>query len=447
MDGIVSSEYGTREVTAAVVTAYHKGIDIATNMILDICGGQPSQICKTGKCCFAEHTINFPVSYFKQRVGFDIDKADMIKILSNLNCKVADKGDILEITPPSYREDIEGIHDITEELVRVYGFEKLPAVSVKAEGVNIQIDTATVKKLQLPHVLANRGLTEVYTWSFMSDKKEFDNTNSIKVVNPIASDLNVMRKSIIPNLLDGIKGNLARSIQTSNLFELGPVFYGNNPGEQHLFISGVRQGPSAFKDWSNNGQNADVYDVKNDVFAICRLFDIDTDKLRYDTENLPSYLNPYKSAAVIFANKVIGYFGEVHPLTLKKFGIKHTSVVCFELNVDELYMPKNKKSCAKKRLVISDLQPISRDFAFIFDIDVKAADILKAVKKASPELISSVRIFDIYTGEKLAENKKSVAINIVIVPKEKTLSDEEIQTISNMVIDNSKSLGGELRDK
>lgn len=423
------------------------GLDVATNLILDICGGTASEICKTGACCFKEYKIDFPVSYFKQRVGFDIDKKDMIDILSKLGLKVSDKGDVLEVIPPSYRGDIEGPHDITEELVRVYGFEKLPAISVKSEGKNLTVDIETIKKLQIPHILANRGLTEVYTWSFMSDKKEFDNTNPIRVVNPIASDLNVMRKSIIPNLLDGVKENLSRSIQTSNLFEIGPVFYGNNPEEQHLYVSGVRQGLTTFKDWSNNPANADVYDVKNDVFAICRLFDIDPEKLRYDTENLPTYLNPYKSAGVIFANKVIGYFGEVHPLILKKFGIKHTNVVCFEINVDEIPLPKAKKSIAKKKLNISDLQPISRDFAFIFDMDVKAIDITKTVKKANAELISSVRIFDIYVGDKLESGKKSVAINVIIVPKEKTLSDDEIQEISNKIVENVVSLGGELRDK
>ncbi|MGN0929595.1 MAG: phenylalanine--tRNA ligase subunit beta [Alphaproteobacteria bacterium] len=423
------------------------GLDVATNLILDICGGKASEICKTGACCFKEYKIDFPVSYFKKRVGFDIDKKDMIDILSKLGLKVSDKGDVLEVIPPSYRGDIEGPHDITEELVRVYGFEKLPAVSVKSDGENLTVDIETIKKLQIPHILANRGLTEVYTWSFMSDKKEFDSNNPIRVINPIVSDLNVMRKSIIPNLLDGVKENLSRSIASSNLFEVGPVFYGDKPTEQHLYVSGVRQGLTAFKDWSNNPANADVYDVKNDVFTICRLFDIDPEKLRYETENLPTYLNPYKSASVIFANKVIGYFGEIHPLTLKKFGIKHTNVVCFEINVDELPLPKSKKSCAKKRLNISDLQPISRDFAFIFDMDIKAIDITKAVKKANGELISSVRIFDIYVGDKLESGKKSVAINVVIVPKEKTLSDDEIQEISNKIVENVASLGGELRDK
>lgn len=422
------------------------GMEYATNMILEICGGEASEISKTGKCEFKEYTIDFPVAYFEKRVGFDIPKADMIKILSNLGCKVKDNGEILSIIPPSYRQDLEGKADITEELVRVYGFEKLPAVSVKANGDEKVVDTKIIHKTKLPRVLASRGLTEVYTWSFMSDKKEFDVKESIKIINSIASDLNVMRQSIIPNLLDGVKANLSRSIMTSNLFEVGPVFYGAKPTEQNLCVAGVRQGLNGVKDWANGAKLPDFYDVKNDVLAVLSTFGINPSSVKFDTSDLPSWLNPYKSATVIFANKKVGYVGEVHPLTLKKFGIKNATVVAFEINLG--LMPDVKsKGTAKKKLVISDFLPITRDFAVIIDENVAGINILNAVKNANKEYIKDAVIFDIYKGEKLQSGKKSVAIHIVIEQKDKTLTEDEINVIFNAAIASVEKLGGELRDK
>ena len=422
------------------------GMEFATNKILEICGGEASEICKTGKCEFKEYTIDFPVSYFAKRVGFDIPKTDMITILSNLGCKVSDNGEILSIIPPSYRQDLEGKADITEELVRVYGFEKLPAVSVKPEGDEKVVDTKIIHKTKLPRTLASRGLTEVYTWSFMSDKKEFDVKESIKIINPIASDLNVMRQSIIPNLLDGVKANLSRSIMTSNLFEIGPVFYGNKPTEQNTSVAGIRQGLSGVKDWANSAKLPSFYDVKNDVFAVLSVFGVNASSVKFETKDLPSWLNPYKSASIIFANKIIGYVGEIHPLTLKKFGIKNANVVAFEINLD--LMPESKsKGTAKKKLTISDFLPINRDFAVIIDDTVPAGNILNAVKNSNKEYIKDAVIFDIYKGEKLDSDKKSVAVHITIEQKDKTLTEDEINVIFNSAINSVVKLGGILRDK
>ena len=422
------------------------GMQYATQLILDLCGGTPSKICKTGKCQFKEYTIDFPIAYFEKRIGFDIPKSDMITILENLGCKVSDNGDNLSIIPPSYRLDLEGKHDITEELVRVYGFEKLPTISVKADGKENVVDTKTVHKTLLPHILANRGLTEVYTWSFMSDKKELDVKDSIKIVNPITNDLNVMRQSIIPNLLDGIKENLAHGITTSNLFEVGPVFYGDKPTEQNTKVAGVRQGLSGIKDWNNSAKMPDVYDVKNDVFAIIKNFGINPASIKLDTKNLPTWLNPYKSAGVIFANKLIGYFGEIHPLILKKLGIKNTNVVAFEINLDLMPVAKSKGT-AKKKANIPDLLPIYRDFAVIIDDDVLVGDIISNVKKSNSEYITDAVIFDVYKGNNVPAGKKSIAIHLTIEQKEKTLTDDEINVIFKSAIDSVVSLGGELRDK
>ncbi len=423
------------------------GMEYATNLILDICGGSPSRICKTGKCQYQPHTIEFPVSYFEKRIGFDIPKQEMVKILTNLGCEVSEDKDKLFITPPSYREDIEGKDDITEELVRVYGFDKLPSVSVRPDSFNLVVDTKIIHKTILPRILAYKGLTEVYTWSFMSSKKELDTTTpSIKITNPIASDLDVMRKSIIPNLLDGIKSNLSRCITTSNLFEIGPTFYGAKPMEQNISVAGVRQGEIQLKNWQGAPRTADVYDVKDDVISILKVFGVSLNSIKLETTNLPNWLNPYKSASIIFANKTIGYFGEIHPLTLKKFGIKNTNVVAFEVNLD--FMPNLKlKGTSKKRLIISDLLPVYRDFSVIIDENVLGGTILSEVKNANKEYISDAIIFDIYKGDNLPKGTKSVAIRITIEQKDKTLTDDEINVIFKSAIDKVVKLGGKLRDK
>lgn len=422
------------------------GLDIATNLVLELCGGSASTITKTGKCGFREYSISFPMCYFAKRVGFDIPREKMVEIIKNLGCSVSIDGENLNIVPPSYRPDLEGKQDITEELVRIYGFEKLPAVSVKPEKLDLTVEAKTAHKTILPHILANRGLTEVYTWSFMSDKKELGVVKSIKLINPITNDLNVMRQSIIPNLLDGIKENLSRSIQSSNLFEIGPTFYGAKPTEQNLTVSGVRQGDKKVRDWSDTPKSWDFYDVKNDVFEILKVFGVNPSSVKFSNENLPDWLNPYKSASVIFANKVIGYIGEIHPLTLKKFGIKNTSVVAFEIDLD--LMPNTKsKGTTKKKLYISELLPITRDFAVIIDDSVSGETILSAVKNANKEYISDAVIFDIYKGDKLPSGSKSVAIHITIEQKDKTLTDEEINVIFKSCIERVVALGGELRDK
>ena len=269
---------------------------------------------------------------------------------------------------------------------------------------------------------------------------------TIRILNPIASDLNVLRQSIIPNLLDGVKTNLSRGIPSTQIFELGPTFYGPNPQQQNLTISGVRQGNSRIHDWFSPAVKTDIYDVKNDVLAIFNLFGVNASSIKFDTDNLPDWLNPYKSARIIFAGKPMGYFGEVHPLTLKRFGIKNTSVVAFELNLDLMPQPK-QKGTAKKALHLSDLLPLTRDFAVIIDDSVTGVSILSRVLGSNKDYITDAIIFDIYKGEKLPSGKKSVAIELTITQKDKTLTDDEINSIFKGAIDSVVALGGELRDR
>lgn len=420
------------------------GMEIAISYIVDLCGGEVSNIYKTGKNSFKEYEINYPISYFKKHIGFDISKTEMIKILESLNCKVTDKGEILSIIPPSYRPDLQEKCDINEELLRIYGFDKLPEVEFEYSDYS-ELNYRLQKKVKLPRILANRGMIEVYTWSFMSDKNEFENNNSISILNPITKDLNVMRKSIIPNLLLGVKSNLDNGIFSSNLFEIGPVFFGNKPKEQNLFVSAVRQGTTGIDDWSKN-KKVDFYDLKNDVFAIFDNFGISEHSVFFDNKNLPDFLHPYQSANIIFAGKKIGIIGAIHPMILKKFGIKNKDVFCFEVNLDDILI-KKRKGITKNKCEISTLLPIIRDFSVIVDENITVQEIINKVQSVNKQHISDVIIFDIYRGDKIEIGKKSVAIKIVIDQKDKVFTDDDINNIFNTAIERVCELGGILRDK
>ncbi len=424
------------------------GLQYAASMVVNLCGGKASKIFKTGKVIYNESIIKYPISYFKQIIGFDIPKTYMIEILNKLGCKVVDNGDVLDIVPPSYRQDLEGKHDINEELLRLYGFDKLLSISEKHTSV-LNITSKLQNKIKLPRLLASRGMTEVYTWSFMSDKKQFDTSDDssfITLSNPISADLNVMRKSIIPNLLDGIKNNLFRGISSTHIFEIGPVFYGKNPKEQFLSVSGVRQGAYNIKDWSNTLRLPDFYDIKNDVLSVLNLFGFKNTSVKFAVDNLPNYLNPYKAANVVLAGHIIGYLGFIHPLILKQFGIKNSDVVCFEINLD-IIPELSRKSISKKKCVISELLNITRDFSVIIDKAIHADDILNAVKNSDKLHIFDVVIFDLYNGENISKDKKSISIRITIEQKNKTLTDEEIDSIFRKSIASVEKLGGILRDR
>ncbi len=421
-----------------------EGMEIAITHIVNICGGEVSKIYKTGENSFKEYEIEYPVPYFKKHIGFDISKKEMIKILENLNCKVIDNGDILSITPPSYRADLQGKHDINEELLRIYGFDKLPEIELKYNDY-CELDYKLQKKVKLSRVLASRGMVEIYSWSFMSDKWEFETENSIKILNPITKELNVMRKSIIPNLLLGVKSNLDNGIYSSNLFEIGPVFYGNQPKEQNIFVSGIRQGTTGIDDWNKN-KKVDFYDLKNDVFAIFENFGISENSVFFENKDLPEFLHPFQSANIIFAGKKIGIIGAIHPMILKKFGIKNKDVFCFEINLDEI-MIKKRKGISKNKCEISELLPIVRDFSVIIDEDITAQEIINKVQSVNKKYISDVIIFDLYRGDKIEIGKKSVAIKIVIDQKDKIFIDDDINDIFNLAIERVCELGGILRDK
>ena len=374
-----------------------------------------------------------------------------MEILNNLGFETSVEEDKIKATSPSWRGDIEGEHDLVEEVVRMIGLDKIPAISLPTENLPKQILNQTqTNVVTIKHELASRGMLETVTWSFTSSKtaKDFMKANQQDVVllqNPIASDLDQMRPSILPNLLIGAKNNITKGYSDVSIFEVGPEFYGRNPKEQLTVASGIRVGQTSKKDWTGTSRNFDIYDVKADAIAVIAAAKGPFENLQI-CRDAPSYYHPGRSGSMRLGKNVLAYFGELHPAISKKFGIKGR-VMAFEVYLDNIPLPRNNSDKSKKKLELFSFQPLDKDLAFVVDKSVDANNILAAAKNADRNLITDVRIFDIYEGENLPENKKSVALSVTFQPKEQTFTDKDIENLMNKVIvEVGKKTGGELRN-
>jgi phenylalanyl-tRNA synthetase beta chain len=427
------------------------GAEMATKMILDICGGEPAELVVAGKQPDTTREITMRPERVKQLCGIEISKEDITKTLTALGFEVKDTGNTLTVVPPTWRCDVEGEHDLVEEAVRIYGYDNIPAVSV-TRGENLvkqALPGNQRKNVAVRRALAARSMYETITWSFTNSKdaKLFRTADkkTIRLANPISSDLDEMRPSLLVNLIQAASKNIARGYTNLALFEVGAEFFGKTPKEQQTVATGIRTGQTGERNWSQAPRSIDVFDAKADAIAALAAADAPAMNLQV-TADAPSYYHPGKSGALRLGKNVLAYFGEIHPRVLKAMGLKET-VVAFETYLEAIPAKKGKKQTKTKALLRpSQFQAVARDFAFIVDKDVKADDVLKSAKSADKELITDAIMFDVYEGKNMAEGKKSLAIQITIQPTEKTLSDKEIELIGNKVVQAvSKRTGGELR--
>ena len=425
------------------------GSDYATQLILEICGGEAS----TQEIAGAEPTEK-RVAYLrperiKTLIGVDVEKAKIIEILNHLGFETSEENGKIKAVSPTWRGDIEGEHDLVEEVVRMIGLDEIPAETMPHDKFPKQTLTPHQRRIvTVKHELANRSMYETVTWSFtdsnvaeMFRKPEAD---AILLYNPIAADLNEMRPSLLPNLIMGAKNNIARGYANVSLFEVGPQFLSRKPTDQLTVASGIRTGMTSKKHWAEEPRAYDVFDAKADAIAAIAAANGPWENAQVFAD-APSYYHPGRSGSLRLGKNVLAYFGELHPSVLKKMGVKQR-VVAFEVYLDNIPEPRVTTDKARKKLELSSFQPVDKDLAFVVDKKVKAADIIAAAKNADREHITDVRIFDVYEGENLPENKKSVAIAFTMQPKEKTFTDQDIETMMNKVIvDVSKKTGGELR--
>ena len=419
-----------------------QGLKKAVEMIHKICGGDISHIKSVGSSPKPFKTIDFDLGEIERLLGITYAKKEILSILSSLGFQIVDEGKSINITIPSWRHDISEQACIVEEIMRIKGTDQIISTPLnKAIGVaSRKLSSAFKNRSSAKRILASRGLVETVSYSFISDKfaKLFNHMNeSLILLNPISSELNIMRQSLLPNLISSIKKNNDRGYKDISLFEVSHCYEGLEIQDQFDSAAGVRIGKAigqgGSEDWRGRGRDIDIYDVKEDVLSILRAFGIKDDNYKI-TQDTPDYYHPGKSGVIRQGpHNILAYFGELHPKISKGFDIED-SLFCFEVFMSNLPNNKKKKSKGREGFYPSNFMPISRDFAFIFDEDINAEDILQTIKRIKNTMIDNVKVFDVYSGKNIPEDKKSVGINITIQPYEKTLKDTEIENISNMII-------------
>lgn len=417
-----------------------EGIHIATRLVMELCGGEPSEIVQAGDVPAWKKEIDFDPGYTKKLAGMDVPEKEQVQILENLGFEVKGK----KVTPPAWRSDVaadgsNGKADLVEEVVRVVGYDKIEALPVRStHSVSDSAETEGIARARMARTaLAARGLSECVTWSFMSKKLagEFgSNDNSLTLTNPISSDWDQMRPSILPNLIEAAGNNADKGNGDTALFEVGPVFPSAKPDGQLSMATGIRYGAHAERHWSSGEAHRanDVYDAKADAIAALAAAGAPTGNLQTAREAAGHY-HPGRSAALKLGNQTLAQFGEIHPAILDDMDVKGP-VVGFEVFLDNI-PPAKRKGPAKALLQLSPFQPVNRDFAFIVDENVEVEQIARAAAGAERNLISDVSVFDVYQGKGVDDGKKSIAINVVIQPVKQTLTDSEIDGLSQKIVD------------
>ena len=424
------------------------GIELATKLILELCGGVPHEVVVAGHVEAPGTVIDFPIGEVKRLTGLELPVARISDVLTRLGFAVTGAGPVLRVTVPSWRPDVTMKADLVEEVMRMEGVDTVPVDPLpRLAGVAPRMLTAIQNRRRMAkRVLAARGLDEAVTWSFISaeDAARFGGGKpELRLANAIAADLSDMRPSLLPGLLGAVRRNQNRGQRDVALFEVGQVFLSDKPEGQHTYATAVRAGGVA-KDWQ--GATAlTVFDAKADLAAALDGLGHDIDKLQLIAE-APAWAHPGRGGRVqLGPTNVIGWFGELHPGWAAEMDLLGP-VVAFELDLDAIPEPRKKGGKSKGALKLSDLMPVERDFAYLLDRDVTAAVLLKAARNADKALIADVAIFDLFEGKGVPKGKKSVAIRVTLQPVDHTLTDEEIERVSGAIVAAvGKATGGVLR--
>ncbi len=434
------------------------GLEMATRMVLDICGGEPSAIVSAGAVRIWERVIDFPIAEVKRLSGLDIPFAEFKPVLNRLGFAIKGSGAVIKVGVPSWRPDVEGKADIVEEVVRIFGVDRVPMTPFPRNDSRGDLGRKPVltapqnRTRRARRALAARGFVEAVTWSFVSKPQAelFGGGGpELALANPIAADLSDMRPSLIPGLIAAAQRNADRGYGDVALFEVGQIFGGDRPEDQFLAASGVRKGLATMSGWARHWATgcklADAYDVKADALAVLDAAGAPMQGLQI-VPGGPSWLHPGRSGTIQMGPKnIIGHFGELHPRTLEALGAEGPLVV-LEVILDRVPEPKARKTRAKPPLEMSPFQPVQRDFAFIVDRAVKADDLVRAAQGVDRKLITDISVFDVYEGVGIDPGKKSIAIAVTLQPREKTLTDQEIDAVSaKIVAEVGKRTGGVLR--
>ncbi len=429
------------------------GVELATKLVMDMCGGEPSEVTLAGAIPDSGAIINFPLSETKRLTGLEVSDREQKRILEALGFDISGNGPMVKVSPPSWRPDVHGKADLTEEVMRIAGVDRVPSTPLDRGGtVPKPVLTLIQKRTRMAkRTLAGRGMVEAVTWSFISKAQAElfgGGQPALALANPIASDLSDMRPTLLVGLASAAQRNADRGYGDVALFEVGQVFKGDRPEDQFMAASGIRRGlakpAGAGRHWQGQAA-ADVYDIKADAMAVLAAVGAPMAGIQV-VQGGPAWFHPGRSGTFQMGPQtVFGSFGEMHPRVLEALDVKGP-VLAFEVLLDKLPPPKVRPTRTKPQLVLSPFQPVERDFAFLVDRSVKAGDLVKAAQGVDKLLISGVQVFDVYEGKGIDEAKKSVAIAVTLQPKDKTLTDAEIDAVAaKIVAEVTKKTGGMLR--
>ena len=430
-----------------------EGLDIAVKLILELCGGEASDMVVAGKVPDTSRSYALRPARVSSLVGMDIPRDEQVRILTALGFSATGAGETLEVWVPSWRPDVHGEADLVEEIARVASLTKLKAKPLPrpAPGVPRPVLTPVQKREQLARrTLAALGYNECVTYSFIDQaaaERFGGGDDAARLENPISSDMSHMRPSLLPGLLQAAARNQARGTMDLALFEVGPVFHGGEPEDEELLATGLLVGSTAPRGPHGDRRAVDLYDARADCEAV--LAAIGAPAKLMTLRGASAWWHPGRSAKLSLGPKnVLAAFGELHPKVVRAAGVKGTAVA-FAIHVARPPMPKNT-SATRPALILSDLQAVERDFAFVVDADCAAVDIVNAARGADKALIADVTVFDEFTGPKaaaqLGEGRKSVAIAVRLQPTEKTLTDAEIEAVAAKVVEKvTKATGATLR--
>ncbi len=428
-----------------------EGLEAATDLIIKICGGEASKFSVAGKPQVKNKVIEIDNDSFKKVIGITISSNETKRILNSLGFKTKISKKSLKIEIPTWRPDVREDVDIIEELIRIKGFDKISLIQPERKRSK---ETLNFKQ-KLFHLsqraVASKGYLEAVTWSFTDsriDKQFSQGKKEIEIINPISSDLNVLRRSIFSNLIIYLKKNQDRGYPDLSLFEIGPTFSGNKPGEQQIVLGGLKSGVANRKSWDSKARNIDVFDVKADTIRTLVELGIEEEDL-CTSNKTQDYYNPGRSGSVNLKSTngpQLAFFGEIHPAIVNNIDLKEQNVCGFEIFLKNIQEPQKKHRLTKRNYSVSEFQKSERDFAFVIDKNYKAGDVEKIISEVDKSLVKKVLIFDVFQGDNMPEGKKSIAVNVTIQSMDKTLSEKDINEVSQKIINIVKAkTGGTIR--
>jgi phenylalanyl-tRNA synthetase beta chain len=426
------------------------GCDLATELVLSICGGEPSRIVVAGDPSPPRRSIPFPYGEVKRLLGVSIPRQEGEAILARLGFGVGDG----TVVVPSWRPDVQVKADVVEQILRIAGVDRAPTAPLPRldDGVAKPVLTLLQKRTRLAkRTLAALALREAVTWSFVSRTAAElfgGGARSLALANPIAADLSDMRPSLVPGLVAAAERNARRALSDIALFEVGQVFLGPGENDQRVAAAAVRRGRAKAdgegRHWSG-GALVDVFDAKRDAMTVLSAFGVSPNAVQV-VPGGPAFLHPGRAATLQFGPKtVIGWFGQLHPSALEALDAEGP-IVAFEIILDAVPAPKARPTKAKPKLDRSDFMAVERDLAFVVDAGVRAGDIVRAAESAERSLVAKIGVFDVYQGDGLPEGSKSIAIHVILQPRDRTLTDAEIDAaMSKIVAEVSRRTGAALR--